>query len=184
MVSLRISRCSSTRNSPSGVVSLMHVVIQSALRSFGKPLRSLLYFSDIQRCILWAIYHTQFSQWIRATISRKIFLNSNISAMLQRHINCPTKLITFDWCSSIMTCTPVFTIWRRYCHILPFKAGTISTLQYLSTYCLLLTNSKLHADHNFYASSIVRTSHFSAMHPNRYIIWEKPLSAVIAEVSN
>jgi len=138
----------------------------------------------IQRCILWAIYHCQFGEWVLVTISPLIFLNSYISPMWKRHIDLQMKSITFDRCWSTMTSVPVLTIWRRLCLILPSKAGTILTLQKFATYYLLPINGEILAVPIFYLFSIVRQSHFSTTYHNRYIIWENPLFMACAEVSN
>jgi len=45
-------------------------------------------------------------------------------------------------------------------------------------------NGKLRAEPIFYASAIVPNSHSSVPYHNRYIIWEKPMSAACTEVSN
>ena len=68
------------------------------------------------------------------------------------------------------TGVPVLIIWRRRCLILPSKAGTILSRQMFSTYYPLPINGKILAEPIFYASSIVRKSHFSAPYHNRYII--------------
>jgi len=44
-------------------------------------------------------------------------------------IDLQTKSITFRRSSRTMTGVPVLTIWRRHCHILPFKGATIFILQ-------------------------------------------------------
>jgi len=66
---------------------------------------------------------------------------------------------------------------------LPFKAGTRLAPQMFSPYYPLPINSEILVEHIFYASSIVRMSHFSAPYHNRYIIWDKPVSAECAESS-
>jgi len=83
-----------------------------------------------------------------------------------------------------MTCLLILNICKRHCCILRFKSVMILSLQKFSTYCPLLINGMIHPDPIFYTSSIVRRSHFSAPYHNRYIIWEKPMSAECAEVSN
>jgi len=83
-----------------------------------------------------------------------------------------------------MTSVPVLTIWRRHCHILPSKAGTILTLRKFSTYYQLPINGEIRTEPIFYIFTIVRKSHFSALSHNRYIIWEKLISAACAEVLN
>jgi len=104
--------------------------------------------------------------------------------MWKRQIDLPTKSIKFDRCSSTMTGVLVLTVWRRHFHILPCKAGTILNWQKFSTYYPLPINGQILAESIFYASSIVRRSHFSTLCHHRYIIWEKPMSAKSAEVSN
>ena len=184
MISLQKTRCGSPKNSPSAWSSFKLGGRQLAFRSSRKPLNSALSILYIQRCILWGISQSQFDEWVQATISPPIFLNGYISAMWKRRIDLPTKSITFNRGSSTMTSVPVLTIWRRHCHILPFKAGTILTLQKFSTYYQLAINGELHAKPIFYASTVVRKSHFSALYHNRYIIWEKLMSMACAEVSN
>jgi len=107
-----------------------------------------------------------------------------ISALWKRHIDLPTKSITFNRCWSTMSGVPVLTIWRRHCYIVPFKAGTILTLRKFSAYYQLPINSEICAKPIFYASNIVRKSHFSAAYHNSCIIWEKLMSVECAEVSN
>jgi len=103
---------------------------------------------------------------------------------VKRHIDLPTKSITFNRCSNTMTGVPDLTIWSRHCQILPFKAGTILTLPKFSTNYQLPINGETRAEPIFYASTIVRKSHFSALYHNRYIIREKLMSAACAEASN
>jgi hypothetical protein len=69
-----------------------------------------------------------------------------------------------------MTGVLVLIIWRRSCHILPFKAGKILTLQKFSTYNQLPINGELGAEPIAYASTTVRKSHYSAQHHDRFII--------------
>jgi len=83
-----------------------------------------------------------------------------------------------------MTGVPVLTIWWRHCCILPFKTAMILTLQQFSTYYPIPIHGKILSKPIVYASSVVRTSHYSAPYHNRYIIWEKLMSAECAEVSN
>jgi len=118
------------------------------------------------------------------TISWPIFCNSYISAMCKMLIDIQAKSITFDRCSNIITNIQELTICGRYSHILPFKVGTTLILQRFSTYNLLLINCNILAEPSICASSIIRKSHFSALYHNWYIIWEKLMSAVCAEVSN
>jgi len=83
-----------------------------------------------------------------------------------------------------MASTPVLTICGRYCHILHFKAGLGLTLQKFWTYYLLPIISEILAEPIFSASSIIRTSHVSALSCNRYMLWVKLMSLQCAEVSD
>jgi len=179
-----MTRCSSQRNSPSASSSVKLGWRQSAFRCFRKPSNSVSSVLGIQWCILWAVYQSQLGEWIAATIPLPIFLNGYILAMWTRHIDLPTMSMTFNRCSNTMTCLPVLPIWRRHCHILPFKAGTILTVREFSTYRQLPRKSEIHAKPIFYATTIVRKCHFSAPYHNRNIMWSKLMSAACAEVSN
>jgi len=110
------------------------------------------------------------------TILPPIFLSGYITSMWERHMDQTAKWITFDMCSSTMTGLPVSTIWRRHSHILPCKANTIFTEQKISMYYSMPINSEILAEHIFYASRIVRTSHCSALCHVQYIIWEHLMS--------
>jgi len=138
----------------------------------------------MQRFILCDINPRKCGELILLTISPPRFLNGYILAMSKRHIDLSIKSITFRRCSSTMTGVPVLTIWWRHCCILPFKTATILTLQQFSTYYLIPIHGEILSKPIVYASSIVRTSHYSAPYHNRYIIWEKLMSAECAEVSN
>jgi len=183
MPSPRLNRGSSRRNSPSFWSSFKLGGTQSVFRCSRKPLNNTLYVSDIQRCILWAMYVTQFGQYVLVTISPTIFLNGYLLPMWKRHINLATKSITFNRCLNIMTGVPVLTIWRRHSHILHSKVGKILTLQIYSTYCLLLIDSHVHPEPICYNSKQFRRSTFSAQYHSRHIIWEKWISAVCAVAS-
>jgi hypothetical protein len=155
-----------------------------AFWSSGKPSTNVKSISDIQRCISWAVYETQFGERVPVTISPPIFLNGYISPMWKKHIDLSLQSITLKRCLNTMTCVLVLTIWRRHCHMLPIKAGRILTLRNVSTYYQLPTNGAILVEPIFYASTIVSKRHFSDPYHNRYIIWEKFMSAVSAEVSN
>jgi len=137
----------------------------------------------IQTCILWAIYQSQFSEWVVATISPPILLNSYIWAIWTIYLNQPTKSNTFGRCSSTMTGLLVLTIWKRHSPILPCKASKILTVQNSLTYYLLLINGEILAEPIFYTFSLVWRSNFSDSCQQRYIIWDKVMSAKCAEVS-
>jgi len=126
-VSLGMTRCDSRRNSPSTWSRLKLGGMQPGFWSYGKQSNRVKYISDIRRCILWAIYQSQFREWVPGTISSLIFLNGHILAMWKRRIDLPTNSSTFNRCSITMTGVPVRTIWRRHCRMFPFKAGTILT---------------------------------------------------------
>jgi len=98
--------------------------------------------------------------------------------MWKRHIDLPTKSITFNRCWITMT------IWKRHSHMLPCKAATILTLQKFSTYYPLPINGEIILEPILYASTIARTSHSSAPCHHTYIIWERLMSAECAEVWN
>ena len=139
-----MNRYGSRTNSPSAWSSLKLCGRQSAFRHSRKPSDRALSISDIQWCIMWVIYHSQFAEWVLVTISPLIFLNSDISPMWKRQIDLGIKSITFDRCLCITTSIPVLTIWSRYCHILHSKAGTMLTLQQFSTDCPLRIYGKVH----------------------------------------
>jgi len=184
MVSPQMNRTGWRRNFQSTWLSLNLGGRQSAFRRSGKPLNSTWSILDIQRCIMWAIYRSQFGESVPVTILPLIFLNGYISPKWKRHIDLGTKSITFDRCSSTMTRVPVLTIWRKHCHILHSKADTILTLQKLSTYCLLPINGEVHAEPIFYVCKQFRIRPLSALDHSKYIIWEKHMSGECAEVSN
>jgi len=184
VASPRMKRRSSRRNSPSAWSGLMLGWRQLAFSRSGEALNSMWLISDIQRCILSAIYHSQLGEWILVTILPLIFLNGYISPMWKRKINLAPTPIESNGCSSTMTGVLVLTIWRRHCHILHSKAGTILTLQRFSKYFPLLINGEVHAEPICYVSRPFRMSPLFALYHSRYIIWEKPMSAECAEVSN
>ena len=132
---------------------------------------------------MWATNPSQFGEWVLVTISPAIFQNGYILGMWKRHIDLPTKSISFYRCSSSMTGLPVLTIWMRHSHILPCMAGTILTLQKFSTNYPLPINGEKLVETIFYASSILKMSHFSALCNHRYIIWMKVMSVEFAEAS-
>jgi len=183
LISLPMSRCSSRRNSPSTWSSVKLGGMQLAFRCFGKPCHSVQYISNFQRRILWAIYQSQFSEWVLLTISPPIFLNGYISAMWLRPIKIPTESITCHRCSHTMTGVPVLTIWGRHCLILPFKAGMILTVQKFSTNYLLPMKSEIPALPILYTFSIVRQSHFSSTYHISWINWDNLLFVEHADVS-
>ena len=158
MASPQINRSVSRRNSPSAWSSLKFGGRQLAFRLWGKPLNSAKSISDIPRFILWGIYQSQFAEWVPVTISLLRSLNGYVLPMWKRHIDLGTKSITFDRCLSTMTGVLVLTIWRRHCHILHSKAGTMLTLQKFETYCPLPINGKVHAEPICYLSKQFRTS--------------------------
>ena len=104
--------------------------------------------------------------------------------MSKRHIDLPTKSITFDRCSSTMTGLPVLTIWKRQSHIMPCKAGIIMLLQKFSTYYSLLMNGEILAESILHVSSNLRTSDYSAPCHHGYIMWDTLMSVECVEVSN
>jgi len=142
------------------------------------------YISDIQSCIIWGIYQIQFSEWIVVTILPVIFWNSFIWPTWKRHINLPTKSITFSRCSSIITTVPVMTISRRHCHVLHFKSTVILTLQMISIYYPLLINHTVHTEPICLVWSIIRTSPFSTLCRSSCIISEKCMLPECAKVLN
>jgi len=183
-VLLRMNRCSSRRNCPSAWLNLKLRGSQLVFRSSGNPSNSVWYISDIQRGTLWAIYQSAFGEWVLATISPPVFLNCYTSAMFKRHTELEIQSLTCHRSSKTMTGVPVFSIHSRHCLILPFKAGMILTPHKVWTYYPLPIYGKILAKPFFYAFSIVRKSTFSALYHNRYIIWEDPISAMRAAVSN
>jgi len=60
--------------------------------------------------------------------------------------------------SSLITDVPDWTIWRRHCYILYFKAGKIMSLQRFSVYYRLLISYKLCIEHFFCISRVVGIS--------------------------
>jgi len=184
MVSYRMSRCGSRRNSTLACLILKFGGTLLAFRSSGTRSNSMKYILYTHQCMVQAMYHSQFGEWVLATISPQIFLNSFLSAMWKRHINLPTKSITLNWCSSTMTCIPVLTIWRRHCCIFPYNTCTMLTLTRFLTYYPVLTHGEILAEPILCASSIVKKSHFSTTYHNKYIILEKLMSIECAEVSN
>jgi len=179
-----MNRSDSGKNSPSVWSSLKLSGWQSAFRRSGNPLDNTYYISDIQRCILWAISQSQVGEWVLVTISPLIFLNGYILPTRRRHIDLPTKSITFDTGSSTMTGVPVLPIWRRQYHILHSKAGTKLTRQRFSTYYPLPISGEVHAEPIFYVSKQMRMSPLSALYHSSYIIWETRMSVECAEVLN
>jgi hypothetical protein len=140
--------------------------------------------SDIERCILSAIYQSEFAEWDPVTMSPLTCRSTYISAMWMRHSDLPTKSIIFNRCSSTMIGALVRTIWKGQWHLLPFEASTILTLWKVSTYYELPWNGGIWVEPISYPFPIVSKSYFPAPYHNRYIIWEKLMSAVCAEVSN
>jgi len=51
------------------------------VQELRKSSNSVYYISKIRRCILWAIYSSQWGEWVPSTISPLIFLHGYISAM-------------------------------------------------------------------------------------------------------
>jgi hypothetical protein len=182
--SLQKSQCRARRSCASTWASLKAGVGQFEFRSSGKQSSRVSYISDIQRCILWTIWLSQFCKCVLETISQLIFLNGYISAIWNRHINLQIKWFMFNRCLSTTNSVPVLTIWRRHCLILPFMACIILTVQMFSTYYLLLIHGKVLAESILYLSSIVRNSYFSSPYHNQSIFWDKPLSTECAEMSN
>jgi hypothetical protein len=128
--------------------------------------------------MLWAIYQSRFAEWVPVTISSPTFQKSYISPTWKRRIDLATQSIRFARCLSIMT------IWRRHCHILHLKAGTLLTLQMFSTYCPWPINGEVHAEPICHVSNQFKWSPSFALYYSRYIIWAKPMSTECAEVSN
>jgi len=157
--------------SPSRWFSIKFVCIQSRLKSFSKPSSSISHISDIQRCILWAIYQSQCSEWILATIYPQIFLKGYISVIWKSYICPPTEPITVARCSNMITCIPVLAIWRRHCGMLPFKAGMIFNLHKLLTLILLLIKGNILAEPIHYTLSNAKKCHPSAPYPTRCMKW-------------
>jgi len=153
-------------------------------RNSGTTSNNMYSISDNQRCISWAMYQSQFSEWVLVRMSPPIFLKGYMSATRKWQIHRTTKSIILDRFSSKMTGLLVLTIWRRHSHILPCKAGMILTCQKLSTNYPLLINIEMLAEPTFYASSIVRMIDFSALGHHRYFISDKPMCVECAEVSN
>ena len=153
------------------------------IQKVSKTIKQQVIHFGYPRCIFWVICQSWFCESVLLTISAPIFLNSYISAIRKRWIDLPTKPMTLDWCSSTMTGVLVLTKWRRHCHNLPIKAGMLLTQQKLWTYYPLPINEKILAQPTFYASSIVRKSHFFAQYHNRYIMWDNPRSTECTEVS-
>jgi hypothetical protein len=83
-----------------------------------------------------------------------------------------------------MTSVPVSTIWRKQYHILYSKAGTILTLQKVSTFCLLQIHWEVHTEPIWYVFTQLRTSPISALYHSQYIVCEKCVSVECAEVSS
>jgi len=154
------------------------------IRRSTKPFNNVWYIPDIQRCILWAIYHSQFGAWVSVSILPLIFLNGYISPTWKSHIHLATTSITFDRCSRTMTSIPVLNIWTTHCHILHSKAGTILNLQMVSIDCPLPINGEVHTEAICYISQHLRTSPLSTLYHSRYTIWEKLMSAKCAKVLN
>jgi len=162
-----MNRCGSRRNSPSAWSSLKLGGRQSRFTRTAIQLNSAYYISDMPRCILFATYQGRFVEWVPVTISLLIFPNGYISPTWKRHIDLPTKSITSNRCSSIMTGVPVLTIWRWHCHILDSKAGTMLTLERFSTCCLLPINGEVHAEPICYNPEQFRMSPWSAPYHSR-----------------
>jgi len=178
LISLRMSRWVLIKNCPSTWSKLKPKGRQLVFRICGNPSNSVYYILTIQWCIRWAICQCRFGEWVPVTTSPVIFLNGFISAMWKRHMDLQTHTVTLNRCSSKMTGVLVLTICRRHCLILPSKASTILTRHKFSTDYPLPMNSEILPEPTFYASSIVRKSHFSAPDLNLYSIWEKRTSVV------
>jgi len=117
-------------------------------------------------------------------ISPLVYLNRYISAMIKSHMNLATKSTMFNRGSSIMTHAPVLTVWMRCWCLLPFKPGTMLTVQKFSTDYPLPMNGEIHSESTSYRCSIVRKYHFSTLCHRRCIICEERFSTEFAEVSN
>jgi len=88
----------------------------------------------MQRGILEAIYMSSLGKLVEVTISQLRFPNGFILARWKRTNDLQAMSIVFNRCSSTMTSLPVFSLWRRYCDILPFNTATTFTLQRLSIF--------------------------------------------------
>jgi len=172
MVSPWMWKCGSIKHCPSAWLSLKLGEMELEFRSTRNPLNSASSNSNIQGVTLYVVYQPQLGKMILAIFSLLIFQNGYISAMWKRKIDLPTKSITIDRCSRIMTSVPVLTIWRRHCCMLCSRVGTILTVWQFLTYYLLLMNSELQGEHIVEVSTVVWTSHISAQYQSRYAIQE------------
>jgi len=157
---------------------------QSAFRSSKQPSNRANYIVNIRSCALQGPYPRQWTLSVLATFLPNICLSGYILAMWMRHIDLPTKSITFTRCSSTKTGVLALTVSRRYCCSLPCKASMEQTQEMFSTYYPPLINSKIVAEPILYSFCIIRKSHFSAMYHNCYIMWDNFMSTKCGEVSN
>jgi len=184
-VSDRMSRSEWKRNYWSAWSNLKLGGRQSASRCYRKLWQSMKSISNFRRWLFWAISQGPFGGWGLVKISPPIFLNGYILAMGKWHIDLQTMLMSLDICLSTVTSLPVLTVWKRYSHILPCKAGIILALQMFIPNYQLLINGEILPDCICYTSSIVRRSHFSPHIPTGTSFeWNSHLQSVQKYQSN
>jgi len=156
---------------------------QSAVSSSRNLSHRVYYIYHYLIYCLRVINQSQFGRWVPETFAQLWFLNQYISVLCNMYVSLAIKSNKFNRCLSIMTCAPVLTEWRRHRSTLRFNAGTIFTLQQLSTNSLLPIYSKMYTAPSFYVFNKVRNSLSSTTHHNGYIISQKSILAYSAEGS-
>jgi len=106
-------------------------------------------------CIQSVIYHSQFRWWVLVTNWRHIIQNSYLSGLCNMYINLPSRSITVDCCSSILTSVLGLTIWRTHFCVLPIKASRILAMLRLSIDCPQIIKVIIHPELLFYVTGIV-----------------------------